>query len=34
MHSSAHAVTVVCVVSAGLAVLGGLAASRIPRLSE
>ena len=31
-HSSAHAVTVVCAVSAGLALLGGLAASRIPRL--
>ncbi len=31
-HSSAHAVTVVCAVSAGLALLGALAASRIPRL--
>jgi EmrB/QacA subfamily drug resistance transporter len=30
-HSSAHAVTVVCAVSAGLAVVGALAASRIPR---
>jgi EmrB/QacA subfamily drug resistance transporter len=29
--SSAHAVTVVCLVSAGLAVLGALTASRIPR---
>ena len=30
--SSAHAVTVVCLVSAGLAVFGALAAARIPRL--
>jgi EmrB/QacA subfamily drug resistance transporter len=30
--SSAHAVTVVCAVSAGLALLGAVAASRIPRL--
>jgi EmrB/QacA subfamily drug resistance transporter len=29
--SSAHAITVVCLVSAGLAVLGALTASRIPR---
>ncbi|HET9170138.1 MAG TPA: MFS transporter [Actinospica sp.] len=31
-HSSAHAVTVVCGVGAALAVVGALAASRIPRL--
>ena len=30
--SSAHAITVVCLVSAGLAVFGALAAARIPRL--
>jgi EmrB/QacA subfamily drug resistance transporter len=32
--SSAHAVTVVCAVTAGLALLGALAASRIPGLSR